>query len=134
MTTGLSPMPEVATSSTGSWITSLPGWRRLGFGQLEVLQTRSSTAGHSLVFTCHPQEMTADRIAKSGEYCTWSLPSPGLTGPWNVTLARPFAAEPDLFAAPLVLQRDGNWVIIGFRKLEPKGIDAFEILDPIPVF
>ena len=30
-------------------------------------------------------------------------------------------------------QRDGSWVIFGFRNLEPKGIDAFEILDPIPV-
>jgi len=25
-------------------------------------------------------------------------------------------------------------VIIGFRNLEPKGFDAFEILNPIPVF
>jgi beta-fructofuranosidase len=24
-------------------------------------------------------------------------------------------------------------VIVGFRNLEPKGIDAFEIIDPIPV-
>jgi beta-fructofuranosidase len=27
----------------------------------------------------------------------------------------------------------GSWVIIGFRNLEPKGIHAFEIIDPIPV-
>jgi len=86
-----------------------------------------------LAFTCHPQEMTAERVARSGEYCTWSLPSPGLTGPWDINMARPFTAEPDLFAAPLVQQRDGGWVIIGFRNMEPKGIDAFEILDPIPV-
>jgi hypothetical protein len=33
----------------------------------------------------------------------------------------------------LVQLRDGSWVIIGSRNLEPKGIDAFEILDPIPV-
>jgi hypothetical protein len=42
-------------------------------------------------------------------------------------------AEPGLFAAPLVQQRDGSWALVGFRNLEPKGIDAFEILDPIPV-
>ena len=41
--------------------------------------------------------------------------------------------RPDLIAAPLVKLRDGSWVIIGFRNLEPKGIDAFEIVDPIPV-
>jgi len=56
MTTGLSPMPEVATSSTGSWITSLPGWRRLGFGQLEVLQNKIINCRSFLVFTCHPQD------------------------------------------------------------------------------
>jgi beta-fructofuranosidase len=63
----------------------------------------------------------------------WSLPSPGLLGPWNIQQARPFIAEPDLFAAPLVQLRDGSWVIIGFRNLEPKGVDAFEIIDPIAV-
>ena len=86
-----------------------------------------------LVFTCHPQEMTAERIAASGEYCTWSVPSPGPLGPWDISQARGFTAEPDLFAAPLAQRRDGSWVIFGFRNLEPKGIDAFEILDPIPV-
>ena len=38
-----------------------------------------------------------------------------------------------LLAAPLVQQRDGSWALVGFRNTEPKGIDAFEILDPIPV-
>jgi beta-fructofuranosidase len=104
-----------------------------GFGQLEVVQNKIIEDRPVLVFTCHPQEMTAERIARSGEYCTWSLPSPGLTGPWDINLARPFIAEPDLFAAPLVQQRDGSWVIMGFRNTEPKGIDAFEISDPIPV-
>jgi beta-fructofuranosidase len=47
--------------------------------------------------------------------------------------ARPFTAEPDLFAVPLVQLRDESWVIAGFRNLEPKSIDAFEIIDTIPV-
>jgi Glycosyl hydrolases family 32 N-terminal domain len=104
-----------------------------GFGQLEVLQNKIIDGRPVLVFTCHPQEMTAERIAESGEYCTWSVPSPGLLGPWDIQRARPFTAEPDLFAAPLVQLRDESWVIMGFRNLEPKGIDAFEIIDPIPV-
>jgi len=33
----------------------------------------------------------------------------------------------------LVQLHDESWVIVGFRNLEPKGIDAFEIIDPIPV-
>ena len=104
-----------------------------GFGQLEVLQSKIINGRPVLVFTCHPQEMTAERVAASGEYCTWSLPSPGLLGPFDIGLARPFAAEPDLFAAPLVQCRDGSWMILGFRNTEPRGVDSFEIIDPIPV-
>jgi beta-fructofuranosidase len=103
-----------------------------GFGQLEVLQNKIIDGRPVLAFTCHPHEMTAQRIAESSEYCTWSLPSPGLLGPWDIHLARPFSAEPDLFAASPVQLRDGSWVIVGFRNLEPRGIDVFEIIDPIP--
>ncbi len=104
-----------------------------GFGQLEVLQNKQIDGRWVLVFTCHPQEMTDQRKTELGECCTWSLPSPGPLGPWDISLARGFTAEPDLFAAPLVQQRNGSWALVGFRNLEPKGIDAFEILDPIPV-
>ena len=104
-----------------------------GFGQLEVLQNKHVDGRWVLVFTCHPQEMTVERVAQSGAYCTWSVPSPGPLGPWNIDLARPFTPEPDLFAAPLVQGRDGTWVLVGFRNTEPKGVDAFEIIDPIPV-
>lgn len=104
-----------------------------GFGQLEVLQNKQVDGRWVLVFTCHPQEMTAERIARTGEYCTWSVPGAGPLGPWDIDAARPFSSEPHLFAAPLVQQRDGSWVLIGFRNLEPQGLDGFEISDPIPV-
>jgi beta-fructofuranosidase len=104
-----------------------------GFGQLEVLQNKRIDGRDVLVFTCHPQEMTAERRAASGNFCTWSLPSPGPLGPWDVGGARPFTADPDLFAAPLVQRRDGSWVILGFRNLERLGEDGFAIYEPIPV-
>jgi beta-fructofuranosidase len=104
-----------------------------GFGQLEVLQNKVIDGRAVLVFTCHPDEMTPDRVAASGRYCTWSVPSPGVLGPWDVTTARPFTADPDLFAAPLVQLRDGSWAIIGFRNLESRGEDGFFIHDPVPV-
>lgn len=103
-----------------------------GFGQLEVLQSKVIDGRPVMVFTCHPQEQTGERIA-GGAYCTWSVPSPGVLGPWDIAAARPFTAEPDLFAAPLVRRRDGSWAFVGFRNLEPKGGDGFHILDPIPV-
>ncbi len=104
-----------------------------GFGQLEVAQVRVIDGTPTLVFTCHPQEMTAERIAEWGEYCTWSLTGESVTGPWDIAKAQPFVEEPDLFAAPLVQRRDGSWALVGFRNLEPVGVDAFEIMDPIPV-
>ncbi len=104
-----------------------------GFGQLEVVQTKQIDGSWVMVFTCHPQECTKARLEQSGSFCTWSVPSTGLLGPWDINRARGFVAEPDLFAAPLVQTRDGGWVIIGFRNLEPFGHDAFEIIDPIPV-
>jgi beta-fructofuranosidase len=104
-----------------------------GFGQLEVAQVRVIDGQPVLVFTCHPQEQTAERIKASGSYCTWSVPGTSVTGPWAITKAQPFVAEPALFAAPLVQQRDNSWALVGFRNLEPEGIFSFEILDPIQV-
>jgi len=104
-----------------------------GFGQLEVAQVRRIEGRWVLVFTCHPQEMTAERRAATGDYCTWSVPGTSARGPWDIGLARPFTAEPDLFAAPLVQRRDGSWVLVGFLNTEPKGELNFHITDPIPV-
>ena len=63
-----------------------------GFGQLEVAQVRQIDGRWVLVFTCHPQEMTAERRAATGDYCTWSVPGTSATGPWDIGLARPFTA------------------------------------------
>jgi beta-fructofuranosidase len=46
---------------------------------------------------------------------------------------RPFGAEPKLFAAPLVRDRAGQWVLLGFRNQEAEGIHSFDLIDPIPV-
>jgi beta-fructofuranosidase len=104
-----------------------------GFGQLEVAQVRIVDGHPVLVFTCHPQEQTRHRVETSGRYSTWAVVGDSLTGPWDITRARPFVAEPALFAAPLVQTRVGSWALVGFRNLEPEGVLSFEILDPIPV-
>jgi beta-fructofuranosidase len=104
-----------------------------GFGQLEVVQHKVIDGRAVMVFTCHPKEMTDQRVASSGRYCIWSVPSPGPLGPWDVSQARPFTADPDLFAAPLVQRRDGSWVILGSHDLEPCGEEGMTICDPIRV-
>ena len=104
-----------------------------GFGQLEVPQIREIDGQWVLLFTCHPQEQLPETVARFGEHSTWSVLGDSPLGPWDIATARPFTADPALFAAPLVQRRDGSWALIGFRNLEPQGIDAFEIIDPIPV-
>jgi len=104
-----------------------------GFGQLEVPQVRVIDGRPLLVFTCGVEEQSVRQKARWGEFCTWCVTGESVLGPWDVAAARPFRAEPDLFAAPLVQTRAGGWVFVGFRNLEPKGSEALEILDPIPV-
>ena len=102
-----------------------------GFGEIEVVQVRVVDGQHLLVFTCHPEQMTEERRARSGDYCTWSVTGDSALGPWDIAKAQPFTAEPALFAAPLVQGRDGGWVLVGFRNLDDES--ALEILDPVPV-
>ncbi len=104
-----------------------------GFGQIEVAQPQLVDGRPTLVFTCHPDEQTEATKDRFGRYCTWSIPGDSLTGPWDVSRARPFTAEPDLFAAPFVQDPHSRWVFVGFVNLEPKGILSFDIIDPIPV-
>jgi beta-fructofuranosidase len=107
-----------------------------GFGQIEVPQVRVVDGRPVLVFTCHPEEQSEARKAEHGHWCTWSVvgePGGSLLGPWDVSKAVPFRAEPSLFAAPLVQRRDGSWVLVGFRNQEPQGIFSFEIIDPVQV-
>ena len=49
-----------------------------GFGQLEVAQVVQVDGRWVMVFTCHPQEMTAERRSRTGDHCTWSVPGTGV--------------------------------------------------------
>jgi beta-fructofuranosidase len=104
-----------------------------GFGQLEVAQVRHVDGRWILVFTCHPDEQSAARRARFGDYATWVVAGDAPAGPWDIASARPFTAEPHLFAAPLVQERDGGWAFVGFRNREALGDLTFEISDPIRV-
>jgi beta-fructofuranosidase len=97
------------------------------FGQLEVPQVRQVGDRWLLVFTCHPEEQDG-----GGEFCTWIVEAGSPLGPFDIDTARPFTAEPNLFAAPLVQDRAGQWVFLGFRNTEPETAD-FHIVDPIPL-
>jgi beta-fructofuranosidase len=102
-----------------------------GFEEVEVPQVRSVDGSPVLVFTCHPDKQTEARRNAFGPHSTWIVLGESMRGPWDLDRARPFAAEPTLFGAPLVRARDGEWVFLGFKNDEHRGGDAFEILDPI---
>lgn len=104
-----------------------------GFGEIEVAQVRIVDGTPVLVFTCHPYQQSADRKAAYPRACTWSITGQPHNGPWDITKAQPFLADPVLFAAPLVQQRDATWALVGFQNKEQEGIFDFEIVDPIPV-
>ena len=108
---------------------SAPG---AGFGELEVSQVRIVDGRPVLVFTCHPDQQSADQLSRFGRFCTWSAVGESLAGPWDLDRARPFRNEPLLSAAPLVQRRDGGWALLGFRNLEP-GVPQLEVVDPVPV-
>jgi beta-fructofuranosidase len=116
-----------------AWELRPPLTEPAGFGQIEVPQVRLIDGRHVLVFTCGLEEQSPDQLQRYGPHTTWYVLGDSPLGPWDIGAARPFEAEPDLFAAPLVQQRDGAWAFVGFRNLEPKGIHSFELLDPIPL-
>ncbi|MFI5953028.1 glycosyl hydrolase family 32 [Cryptosporangium sp. NPDC051539] len=127
-------LAHARSSDLREWEVGPPVTRGGGFGETEVAQVRVVDGTPVLTFTCHPREQTPGRRA-AGDYCTWTVVGESPTGPWDLGRARPFAADPDLFAAPLVRGRDGGWVYLGFRNgdVENGGVEAFEVVDPIPV-
>jgi beta-fructofuranosidase len=116
-----------------TWHVQPPLCSPAGFGQLEVPEVRMVGAHAVLLFTCHPDEQSREQRARFGPHSTWYAVADSLTGPWDLAGARPFTREPQLFAASLVQQRDGGWVLLGFRNEEPDDMGSFEILDPIRV-
>lgn len=116
-----------------TWELQPPMTEPAGFGQLEVAQVRPVDGRWILVFTCHPEEQSEARRRGFGAYATWVVAGDAPTGPWDIANARPFTAEPHLFAAPLVQERDGGWAFVGFRNREALGDLTFEISDPIRV-
>ena len=126
-------LAHARSADLATWELQPPLTEPAGFGQIEVPQVRVVDGRHVLVFTCHPEEQSAEQIERFGPHSTWSVLGDHPLGPWDIDAARPFEAAPKLFAAPLVQQRDGTWAFVGFLNQEPEGILSFEILDPISV-
>ncbi len=107
-------LAHARSSDMRTWELLEPRTAPAAFGQLEVSQLRRVDGHDLLVFTCHPDEQS-----EPTPYCTW------LARDCDVANARPFTPEPRLFAAPLVRDRAGRWVFVGFRD------PTLEIIDPV---
>jgi beta-fructofuranosidase len=126
-------LAHARSSDLKSWELEPPITQTAGFGQIEVPQVRVIDDQPVLVFTCHPDEQADWHKKQFGYYSTWSVLGPTVLGPWDISTAKPFEAEPKLFAAPLVQDRAGGWNLVGFRNDDPDGVTDFSIMDPIPV-
>ena len=85
-----------------TWELHPPLTQPAGFGQLEVPRFCIVDGQPVLIFTCHPEEQSAEQIAKFGPFSTWYVLGDAATGPWDIDAARPFEGDPKLFAAQLV--------------------------------
>ncbi|GAA5153971.1 glycosyl hydrolase family 32 [Amycolatopsis dongchuanensis] len=107
-----------------TWRVEPPLTRPDGFGHLEVPQV-AVVDGQPLLLFC---SNVGERVA-AGK--VWVVPGPSVTGPWDLSLARPVAC-PGWYAARLVRDGDFRWHLIGFVE-ERDGVFAGELADPVPV-
>ena len=117
----------------GTWELQPPLTEPAGFGEFEVAQARVIDGQPLLVFTCHPDEQAPEQLERFGRFCAWSAPGASLTGPWDIAAARPFDAEPDLYAAQLVQQPRRPPRAARLPAPRARADRRLAIVDPIPV-
>ncbi|HEX2771139.1 MAG TPA: glycosyl hydrolase family 32 [Micromonosporaceae bacterium] len=113
------------------WQVGPPLTEPAGFGHLEVSQSRIVDGVPVLVFSCQPAFLSATRRALTRTGDVWFVPGATELGPWDFDRAYAWA-HPSLYAGQLLRDRDGQWLLLGFRDLE-NGEFVGEIVDPIHV-
>jgi beta-fructofuranosidase len=96
-----------------------------------VAQSRVVDGVPVLVFSCQPEFLSAARRAQTRNGDVWFVPGGTQLGPWDFDRAHP-VTHPSLYAGQLLRDRDGRWLLLGFRDLE-NGEFVGEIVDPIHV-
>ncbi|MGW3961480.1 glycosyl hydrolase family 32 [Amycolatopsis sp. NPDC005003] len=107
-----------------NWEVRPPLTRPGGFGHLEVPQVAVVDAQPLLLF-CSNLGVRAPSAS------VWAVPGRSLTGPWDLSLARPVSC-PGLYAPRLVRDAEDRWNLIGFRAGRD-GAFAGELSDPVGV-
>jgi beta-fructofuranosidase len=119
------------SSDLRDWEVRPPLTTPAGFGHLEVAQSRVVDGVPVLVFSCQPDFLSAARRADTRTGDVWFAPGESRLGPWDFDRVHA-VAHPSLYAGQLLRDRDGQWLLLGFRNLED-GEFVGEIVDPIHV-
>lgn len=107
-----------------NWEVRPPVTQPAGFGHLEVPQV-AVVDGQPLLLFC------SNLTERCGGGPIWAVPGPSVTGPWDMSRARPVPCR-NLYAPRLVRDDAGAWQLIGFVD-ERDGEFAGELSDPIPM-
>jgi beta-fructofuranosidase len=103
-----------------------------GFWHLEVPQVEVVAGRPVLMFSCMPEQLSAQRRAASARGAIWCVPGDSVLGPFDVSSAVPVTGE-DLYSGRLIRDRAGRWLMLAFRNREPRGGFIGEISNPMPV-
>jgi beta-fructofuranosidase len=102
-----------------------------GFGQLEVLQVEVIDGRAVLLFSCLRGELGGDRLASGHPGGIWAVTATDPLGPFDVSKATP-VSDDRLYAGRLVRNRDGDWLLLGFRNRGEDGAFVGGLGDPMP--
>lgn len=108
------------------WEVGPPLTSPAGFGHLEVPQV-AVVDGQPLLVFC------SNLGPRAAAHRIWCIPGDSLTGPWDMTAARPVSLPASHIYAPrLIRDRAGEWQLMGFVD-EVAGRFVGELSNPIPV-
>lgn len=111
------------------WEAQPPLTRPGAFSHLEVPQVTRLNGRCVLLFSCLGTTRPSRYAHQRGG--VWTVAGPSHLGPFDVASAKTID-HPSLYAARLVQDRQGRWVLLGFRDIE-NGEFIGAITDPIPV-
>ena len=104
-----------------------------GFGQIEVPEGAdgAGSADAGVHLSHRRTDLLAETTIGTALHLVGALRFPGRALGYQQCVA--LSGRARSLAAPFLQDRDGNWVLVGFVNLEPKGVNSFDIIDPIPV-
>ncbi len=121
------------SSDLSVWTAVPPLTEPGGFGQMEVPQRVALDSGEVLLFSCEWDRLAPSRAnldQRVSDCYLLRLDGEGVPYPASEAVA---LNVPDLYSVRAVKDPSGQWVVLGFEKLDEQGEFAGRISDPIPL-